>query len=375
MATPEMKLSVRDYFGEIEDPRMDRNKKHLLGEILFIALCSILVGGENFKDMETFGRSKQAWLKGYLKLPYGVPSHDTFRRIFCLLKPEHFSETLINWTQALREQSDGEIVAIDGKSLRRTGKTKEDIVHVVSAWAATNRLVLGQLKVDGKSNEITAVPELLRRLELTGCIVTLDAMGTQKNIAKEISEADADYVLALKGNHQIAHQEIKSFVDDAIKQQATHLQSWESVEKDHGRIETRKAWITEQTSWFADTDKWEKLTSFGAVELTRETSSGTTTERRYFLCSIKADAKNFAHAVRSHWGIENSLHWVLDVSLNEDQSRTRTQNAAENLALLRKIALNCLRQESSKPKKSIKTKQLSAALNENYLATLLNAQI
>jgi predicted transposase YbfD/YdcC len=375
MENKEVSVSICDNFGEIEDPRMDRNKKHLLSEILFIALCSILVGGEHFTDMALFGRSKEQWLGRYLKLPNGVPSHDTFRRVFCLLKPEHFMVTLVEWTQALREEMEGEVVAIDGKSLRRTGKTKSDIVHVVSAWAATNRLVLGQIKVDEKSNEITAVPQLLRMLELSGCIVTLDAMGTQKNIAKEIHEADADYVLALKGNHGTAHQEIATFLDDAIAREAAHLDTYEKVEKDHGRIETRKAWITEETGWFTDAGAWENLRSFGAVELTRETAEAITTERRYFLCSIRADAKNFARAVRSHWGIENSLHWVLDVSLNEDQSRIRTDNAAENLALLRKMALNCLRKESSTPRKSIHAKQLSAALNQDYLLKILKIEI
>lgn len=375
METQPVNITISDYFGEIEDPRMDRNKKHLLSEILFIALCSILVGGEHFTDMVVFGQTKKDWLKRYLQLPNGIPSHDTFRRVFCLLKPEHFNQTLVEWTQKLREQSGGEVVAIDGKSLRRTGKTKEDIVHVVSAWAQTNRLVLGQLKVDEKSNEITAVPKLLRMLELSGCIVTLDAMGTQKNIAKEIHEADADYVLALKGNHGTAHQEVKSFIDDAIAQKHAHLKSIESVEKDHGRIETRRAWITEEIDWFADGKQWENLKSFGAVELKRETPSETTTERRYFLTSLPADVKNFARAVRGHWGIENSLHWVLDVSLNEDQSRSRTDNAAENLATLRKIALNSLRKESSQPKKSIKAKRLSAALNQDYLAKLLKLEI
>lgn len=191
MENPTSILSVRDYFGEIEDPRLDRNKKHLLSEVLFIGLCTILVGGENFSEMEVFGLAKEKRLKQYLELPYGIPFHDTFRRVFCLLRRGSFNDAFIRWTQQVWEASDGEVVAIDGKSLRRLGKTKENIVHVVSAWAATNRLVLGQLKVFGKSNEITAIPELLRMLELEGCIVTLDAMGTQKNIAKVIHEADA----------------------------------------------------------------------------------------------------------------------------------------------------------------------------------------
>lgn len=368
-------VAIMDYFGEVEDPRMDRQKKHLLAEILFIALCTVLTGGQTFNDMVTFGQSKEVWLRRHLSLAHGIPSHDTFRRVFCLIKPATFIDCLVRWTQALREGVSGEVVAIDGKSLRRTGKTKDTIVHLVSAWAATNRLVLAQVKVDEKSNEITAVPELLRMLELAGCIVTTDAMGAQKDIAKEISEADADYVLALKGNHSKVHDEVRTFLDDAIRRKEAHLDYWEKVEKDHGRIETRRAWISEKLGWFEDKPKWEKLRSVGVIESTRQLGEKTTTERRYFLCSLPAQAKAFAQAARSHWSIENSLHWVLDVSLQEDQSRVRTGYAAENLALLRKLALNLIRQEPSLPRKSIKGRQLTAALNENYLAQLLTGEI
>jgi predicted transposase YbfD/YdcC len=364
-----------DYFGEVEDPRMDRQKKHLLCDVLFIALCSILTGGQTFNDMATFGQAKEVWLRQYLSLPHGIPSHDTFRRVFCLIKPETFVDCLVRWTQAIRQQVNHEVVAVDGKSLRRTGKTKDSIVHLVSAWAATNRLVLGQLKVDGKSNEITAIPELLKMLELSGCIVTTDAMGTQKDIAKAISQADADYVLCLKGNHAQVHEEVRSFLDAAITNKEEHLDCWEKVEKDHGRIETRRAWISEKLQWFADKSDWEKLRSVGVIESTRQIGDKTTTERRYFLCSLPAQAQAFALAVRSHWGIENSLHWVLDVSLQEDQSRIRTGYAAQNLALLRKVALNLIRKESTLPRKSVKGRQLTAALNESYLVKLLKIEI
>ncbi len=306
-AFPEIHMSLLDRFGQLEDPRKDINKLPRLEEILVIALCSILSGGEGFDDMEDFGRHKEVWLRGFLKLEHGIPSHDTFRRVFCLIRPEVFVECLVQWTQSIRERVAGEVVAIDGKSLRRTGKTKETIVHLVSAWATTNRLVLGQIKVNEKSNEITAVPHLLRVLELSGCIVTTDAMGAQKNIAKEINEADADYVLALKGNHSRAHQEVQSFLDEAIQRKEAHLDYWEKVEKDHGRIEIRRAWISEKLDWFADKKDWEKLRSVGVIESTRQIGEQSTTERRYFLCSLPADAKAFAQAARSHWGIENSL--------------------------------------------------------------------
>jgi predicted transposase YbfD/YdcC len=241
--------------------------------------------------------------------------------------------------------------------------------------AGTNRLVLGQLKVADKSNEITAIPELLRCLELSGCIVTLDAMGAQKNIAKEISEADADYVLALKGNQSVAHEEVKSFLDEAIEQKAAHLDTYSSVEKDHSRIEIRQYWISGKLDWFEDGKKWEKLQSVGVVESQRHIGDQVSVERRYFLCSIAPQAQVFARAVREHWNIENSLHWVLDVSLQEDQSRVRTGYAAENLALLRKLALNTIRKETSHKRKSVKGRRLAAALSESYLVTLLKLPI
>jgi predicted transposase YbfD/YdcC len=370
--TSGISISIQDYFGELEDPRQDINKQHRLSEILIIALCAMLCGAEGFDDMAEFGLAKEPWLRTFLALEYGIPSHDTFRRVFCLLKPEAFIDSLVRWTQAIRETISGEIVAIDGKSLRRTGKTKESIVHLVSAWAATNRLVLGQIKVDGKSNEITAIPHLLRVLELSGCIVTLDAMGCQKNIAKEIHEADADYVLSLKGNQGTAREEVGAFLDDAIARKESHLDYHEQVEKDHGRIETRKAWISEQIDWFADRKDWENLRSVGVIEERREVIGGkTTTERRYFLCSLPPDAKKFAHAVRTHWTIENTLHWVLDVSLQEDQSRVRSGYAAENLALLRKLALNLIRKDVSAKRKSVKGRQKRAAWSNDYLLTLL----
>lgn len=372
--SPEPSLNILDRFGQIKDPRKDINKLHRLDEILFIALCSTLAGGEGFDDMEDFGRHKKQWLRQFLKLEHGIPSHDTFRRVFSLIRPDQFMDALVEWTQAIREQIAREVVAIDGKSLRRSGRTKESMVHVISAWATTNRLVLGQIRVDEKSNEITAVPHLLRTLELTGCIVTLDAMGAQKNIAREIHEADADYVLALKGNQGTAHQEVKSFLDDAINRNQTHLDHWQDTDKGHGRIEIRKAWISSQLDWFADKDQWENLQSVGIIESTRQIGDQTATERRYFLSSLPADAKNFAQAVRSHWQIENCLHWVLDVSLNEDQSRVRTGYAAENLATTRKFALNLIRKDCSHRKKSVKARQKSAAWSEDYLLTLLKSE-
>ena len=378
--------SLLDHFRPLADPRVNRTKDHPLLDILVIAICSMLCGGEGFNDMEIFGKAKWAWLKTFLELPNGIPSHDTFNRVFAALKPQHFLECFVRWTQSLRKVISGEIVAIDGKALRRAGKKGQSIKYIVNAWARDNGLVLGQLKVADKSNEITAVPELLRALELAGCIVTVDAMGCQKKIAKEIVEAEADYVLALKGNQETVHEEVKSYLDDAITRQAhqpptrlaatdklPELDYLETVEKDHGRIEVRRYWQSDRLDWFADRPKWEKLASLGVVESMREVEGKVTIERRYFLSSLPRDVRRLAQAVRGHWGVENPLHWVLDVCFGEDQSRARTGFAAENLAALRRLALNLLRVDKTK-KCGIKGKRKWAGWDLSYLLQLLGME-
>ena len=352
-------------------------------DILVIAVCTLLCGGESFNDMEDFGKAKEDWFKGFLELPNGIPSHDTFNRVFSALDPQKFLECFLAWTQSLRKAIDREIVAVDGKALRRALNKKDSLKYVVSAWAEGNGLVLGQLKVTDKSNEITAVPELLRALELSGCIVTLDAMGCQKKIAKEIMEADADYVLALKGNHETVHAEVKSFLDDTIAQSKAQrpagvkpskavasLAHLETVDNDHGRLEIRRYYQCDQLEWFADLDKWEGLQSVGVVESIREVDGKKTIERRYYLSSLAINIQTFARAVRGHWGVENKLHWVMDVVFREDQSRARSGFAAENLATLRRLALNMLCREKTK-KRGIKGKQLNASWDLSYLLKLL----
>jgi len=367
----------------LADPRVDRTKDHALIDVLVIAVCTLLCGGEGFNDMEDFGKAKAEWFRTFLKLTNGIPSHDTFNRVLAALDPKEFLECFLRWTQSLRQAVDREIVAVDGKALRRALNKKENLKYVVSAWAESNNLVLGQLKVTDKSNEISAVPELLRVLELSGCIVTLDAMGCQKKIAREIIEADADYVLALKGNQETVHEEVKSFLDATIAQtQATrapgaqlataaaHLAQVKKVEKDHGRIEIRHYYQSDRLGWFADLKKWEGLKSVGVVESTREVNGEQTVERRYYLSSLALDVELFARAVRSHWGVENKVHWVMDVCFNEDQSRARTGYAAENLATLRRLALNMLKRDTTK-KRGIKGKQLNAGWDHAYLLKLL----
>jgi predicted transposase YbfD/YdcC len=370
-------------FKTLSDPRVVNRCDHELSDVLVIALCCLLCGGVTFNDMEEFGRARQAWFKTFLALRNGIPRHDTFNRVCAALKPEAFLDCFLRWTQSVRQAVAGEIVAVDGKALRRAGTKGQSPRHIVSAWASANRLVLGQLKVADKSNEITAVPPLLRALELAGGLVTVDALGCQKQIAKEIIEADADYVLALKGNQETAFAEVKRCLDDAVAQAAAppppgsrerrpQLEFVETVEKDHGRLEIRRYWLSAALDWFADRPKWAGLRTVGLVENVRqEGDAAPTTERRYYLNSLGPGAARFARAVRDHWGVENQVHWVLDVQMNEDQSRARTGHAPENLATLRRLALNLLRRDQSKPR-GIKGKRLSAAWNQDYLLQLLN---
>lgn len=387
MPNPHPPSSLIEHFKDLPDPRINRTKDHDLIDILVIAVCTLLCAGETFNDMEDFGKAKQDWFKTFLTLRHGIPSHDTFNRVFAALDPEGFLDCFLRWTQSLRQTVAQEIVALDGKALRRALNADHSLKYVVSAWAEGNGLVLGQLKVNDKSNEITALPELLRVLELTGCIVTVDAMGCQKKIAREIREADADYVLALKGNQETVHEEVKAFLDEAVAEMArprpvgarlskaaASLGVWETVEKDHGRLETRRYYQSAALDWFADRGKWEGLLSVGMVEAVREIGGKRTVERRYYLTSLPPGVETLARAVRGHWGVENKLHWVLDVCFREDQSRARTGYAAENLATLRRLALNLLRREKTK-KRGIKGKQLNAGWDHSYLLRLLGVQI
>lgn len=365
----------------IEDPRVQRTRDHKLIDILVIGVCCLICGGEGFTDMETFGKAQNQWLRTFLELPNGIPSHDTFNRVFSAIKPEAFTECFMQWTQSLRSTLGGEIVALDGKAQRRACNKEATIPYVVSAWASTSGLTLGQVKVDDKSNEITAIPKLLRVLELQGCIVTIDAMGCQKKIAREIIEADADYCLALKGNQSTTHEEIRAFFDDLIPQDPTmgppprpeQTDYVESIEADHGRIETRRYWITDRIDWFADLDQWEGLRSFGIVDSVREIGDQRSCERRCFLLSIPPDAPTFAAACRGHWGVENPLHWTMDVTFREDDCRARSGHAPENLAALRRLALNTIKSDKSHPKLSVRSRRLMAAWNRDYLANLIGA--
>jgi predicted transposase YbfD/YdcC len=369
------KVNLITILKEVPDPRVDRRKLHSLSDVLCIAICALLCGADSFEDMEVFGEAKSDWFETFLELPHGIPSHDTFNRVFAAIDPEKFLECFMRWTQSLRSAVAEEIVALDGKALRRAINAGDCPKVMVSAWAAENGLALGQLKTSDKSNEITAVPKLLRVLELSGCIVTLDAMGCQKEIAKEIKEADAEYVLALKGNHGLTYGEIKGYLDEAIGRQAKELAYVELPDKGHGRLETRRYWQSGQLEWFEERSAWEGLQSVGVVEAVRECNGQCSVERRYYLSSLSVDVKRFARAVRSHWSIENQLHWVMDVNFKEDQSRARSGYASENLATLRRWALNLLKADQQKKKRSLKGRMKAAGWDNRYLLHLLGINL
>lgn len=366
-------------FEGLPDPRLDRTRRHKLVDILVMGLCSQLTGGESFTDMEDFARVRVDWFKTFLELPNGIPSHDTFNRVFSAIDPHAFLDCFAQWVEGVCPNLSDQVVAIDGKALRRALNEGESIPYIVSAWATDAGLVLGQVKVSEKSNEITAVPELLRMLKLEGAIVTLDAMGCQKEIAATIINQRADYLLALKGNHATVHQEVKAFFEDAVAPCAIEcaptadrekMDFYQTNDKGHGRFETRRYWHSTDIGWFQDKGLWKGLRSIGMVESIRKINGKSTIERRYYLSSLPLDAARFGHAVRGHWAIENTLHWSLDVTFREDDSRARTKNAAQNLASLRRIALNLIKKDKTR-KGSIRSKRYIAAVHLEFLVKLL----
>jgi predicted transposase YbfD/YdcC len=374
--------SIRAHFAALTDPRSDHSKQHQLLDIITIALCGVLCGAESWTEIEQFGQAKLPWLGTFLALPHGLPAHDTFGRVFAALDPAQFQRCFLGWVQAVVAQtrgqvSPGQVVALDGKTRRRShdrtnGKAA---IHLVSAWATENRLVLGQVKVDDKSNEIAALPELVQLLALRGCSVTIDAMGCQAAIAQAIIAQGADYVLALKGNQPTLAQAVQAMFADA---QATGFQGLAhdqhtTVEKGHGRIETRRCWTIsepEHIAYLNEHGRWTGLRSIGMLEAERVIGATTTRDTRYFIGSLPGAARQFGQAVRAHWGIENRLHWVLDIAFREDDCRVRQGEAAQNFAILRQVALNLLREERT-AKVGVKAKRLKAGWDEQYLLRVL----
>jgi predicted transposase YbfD/YdcC len=371
--------SIRVHFSKLEDPRIDRQKLHQLMDIIVIAISAVICGAETWVDIENFGKARIEWFKKFLELPNGIPSHDTFGRVFGLLNAAAFEACFLEWVQAVNEITSGQVIAIDGKELRHSFDTflGKKAIHLVSAWANENRLILAQRKVDSKTNEITAIPELLDALELAGCIVTIDAMGCQKEIASKIIARKADYILAVKENQGHLYEDIEHLFGLYLKEPnpMQYLNGYaKTVDKNHGRIEIRECWTLSATfhqQAIRNAAGWEGLTSLVCIRRERRLPEKTQVETRYYIASRSPNADQLLQAIRAHWGIENSVHWVLDVAFNEDQSRVRKDHAPENLAVMRRIALNMLRKEKT-AKGGIQAKRLQCAWDENYFFKVLS---
>jgi predicted transposase YbfD/YdcC len=372
--TTDQELSIGHHFADLTDPRIDRSRLHELLDIVAIAICAVVAGADSWDDIEDFGEVKHDWLSTFLDLPNGIPSHDTFRRVFERLDPEEFQEGFLGWIGALHEATERQVIAIDGKTPRRSFDRAEgkSALHMVHAWATANHLLLGQVAVDEKSNEITAIPKLLKMLGISGAIVTIDAMGCQKEIARTIRGRKADYILALKANHGGLFEQVVAFWEAGYSRlmKGPDIRYHRQWDESHGRFEARRCWAASGLGWLEGREEWEGLKSVVFVESERFIGDELSVEARYYLSSLPNDAKLLNEAIRSHWSVENSLHWVLDMTFHEDRSRIRKENAPENFGLLRRLAL-CLLKKDTTSKRSIKGKRLKAAWDDGYLLRVL----
>jgi predicted transposase YbfD/YdcC len=370
----ELRASVMESFALIPEPRLKRRRLHELGDIFFITLCAAICGADDWVAIARFGRAKEAWFTQVLDLKHGIPSHDTFGNVFAAIDTQQFADCFARWASGLADLSLGEVVAIDGKCLRRSidMASEKAAIYMVSAWATRNQLVLGQHRVDDKSNEITAIPNLLKMLDIKGAVVTIDAIGCQTKIADQIIAQEADYLLSLKGNQSNLHQDVQEFFESDSTRPAI---GFESYDGEHGRYETRTVRASSDVAWLkARHPKWSSINSIVAITARREHKHKTSQETRYFISSLDAcDPQRLGQAVRAHWGIENNLHWVLDFAFREDEQRTRMGNSAANMAIIRHIALNLLKTEKT-VKVGIKNKRLNAGWSEEYLLKVLAAQ-
>lgn len=367
------------FFKNIEDPRMDRTKRHLLTDILGITICAVTCGADTWTTIEQYGRSKYEWLKGFLELPNGIPCHDTFSRLFSRLDPLQLEESFQRLMGIWAKQSDGRLIAIDGKTLRRSvdKSNNKAAIHMVSAWCDANHMVLGQLATEEKSNEITAIPALLEMLDIEGAVITIDAMGCQKAIAEKVVDGNADYVLQVKKNHERLHDVMEEMFDELTTRgiENAPVTYHENVDSGHGRIETRRIWVTDWIDWYDERELWKELQCFVCVESIREIGEQRSTERRYYISSLpRHDPQAILGYVRGHWGIENKLHWSLDMGYREDESRTRTGHSAQNLSRIRRLTLNLLKQDTG-TKSSIVNKRFKACMENDYLQRILGIPI
>ena len=366
-------FEIFEHFKDIDDPRLARKRLHSLIDILSIGISAVICGADNWNDIVTFGKAKEPWLRTFLELENGIPSHDTFNRVFSLLTPEWLNESSMKFFRSKVEEIKGHI-AIDGKTVRRSGDKKngKSAIHIVSAWLSKEGLSIGQVKVDDKSNEITAIPELLDKLDVSRAIITTDAMGAQKKITEKIVEKNSDYVIALKENHPKLYGEVSNYFQSAYNNcfEGIKTQYRKSEEKNHGRLEKREYWLVSNTDWITQKNEWCELNSVGMVRSEITIKEKTTVEFRYYISSLKNTPVIFQNSVRKHWGIETSCHWILDIAFREDESRARNLHAAENFTLLRKIAMNLLKNDTS-TKIGVKGKRLKAGWDEEYFLKVL----